>query len=460
MEEIQAARHVCLASRLVHNGGLRGPSIARAFEVAGEIFPPGRVQHKRPFQMTPDHDDIAAVQGIKAVSTIMRVIAETTGMRWVCVAKVTADHWTLCAVHDSLEFGLGPGDRLAIEDTFCDRVRRTGQGVVIDAVTDSEEFRDHLVPKMFGFQSYFSLPVLRSDGSFFGTLCGLDPLPAKVSDPKVLDMIGLFAEMLSSQIDVDARLREAQEALEAERETVDLREQFIAVLGHDIRTPLSSIMTGAEIVAARSGDEGVLDVARRIKRSAARIATLIDDVMDFARGKLGGGLHLSPRAVADLGAVLAHVVAEARGAYPDSQIACRVAIGDPVFCDSARLAQLLSNLLVNAIVHGDSGEEVAVEAIGTNGGLRLSVSNYGPPIPPETAGRLFQPFRRGQENREPGGLGLGLYIASEIAKSHGGELRVDSTANRTVFTLTLPEQCPMQGKGKGEALSVALQSRA
>ena len=386
----------------------------------------------------------------------MRVIAETTGMRWVCVAKVTAEHWTLCAVHDSLEFGLGPGDRLAIDDTFCDRVRRTSQGVVIDSVSESEEFRDHPIPKMFGFQSYFSLPVLCSDGSFFGTLCGLDPVSAKVSDPKVLDMIGLFAEMLSGQIDADARLRDAEMALEAERETVDLREQFIAVLGHDIRTPLSSIMTGAEIVAARSSDEGMLDVARRIKRSAARIATLIDDVMDFARGKLGGGLHVSARAASDLGAALAHVVAEMRGAYPGREIASRISIGQPVFCDPARIAQLLSNLLANAVVHGDSGAEVSVEAFGANGGLRISVSNYGPPIPPETAERLFQPFRRGQENREPGGLGLGLYIASEIAKSHGGELGVESADNRTVFTLILPEQCPIRGKADGDAPPIGL----
>lgn len=396
--------------------------------------------------MIEDHDDIAAVQSIKAVPTIMRVIAETTGMRWVCVAKVTADKWTLCAVHDQLEFGLAPGDELVIDDTFCALVRKTGAGVVIDSVADDPAYSDHSIPKMFGFQSYFSLPVSRADGSFFGTLCGLDPNPTSVSAPKVLDMLKLFAELLSGQLDADLRLRVAQTALEAERETVDLREQFIAVLGHDIRTPLSSIMTGAEIVAATSKDDRTLDTAQRIKRSAARIATLIDDVMDFARGKLGGGIPVSPRAAADLGTALGHVVAELRGAYPRAVINSRIELRDAVFCDPARVAQLLSNLLVNAIVHGREGAEIRVDASGSNGGMRLSVENFGPPIPAETAERLFQPFRRGKGNREPGGLGLGLYIACEIAKSHEGELRVESADDRTVFTLVLPQRCTLAAR--------------
>ena len=162
--------------------------------------------------------------------------------------------------------------------------------------------------------------------------------------------------------------------------------------------------------------------------------------MDFAKGKLGGGLHVSPREAPGLGAALVHVIAELREAYPKSAVASRVEIRDSVFCDPARVCQLFSNLLVNAIVHGQRGTLISAEAIGSNGGLRLSVSNFGQPIPPETAARLFMPFRRGQENREPGGLGLGLYIAREIAKSHDGELGVESVGDRTVFTLVLPER--------------------
>lgn len=392
-------------------------------------------------QMTEDHDDIAAVQSLKSVPTIMRVISDTTGMRWVGIAKVTGETWTLCAAHDRLDFGLSPGDRLPVKDTLCDRVRCDEAPIVIGCVSDHPVYRHHHVPEMYGFESYFSLPVSRADGTFFGTLCGFDPDRAAISDAKIVDMLGLFADLLSGQLDADSRLREARRALDASRENVDLREQFIAVLGHDIRTPLSSIMTGAEIVAARSSDAATMDVAKRIKRSAARIATLIDDVMDFARGKLGGGLPVTQRATDDLGATLTHVVAELQGAYPRSDLSCDISIQDPVVCDRDRVAQLLSNLVVNAIVHGRDGAGIMVRASGSGGGLRVSVANHGDPIPAETAARLFQPFRRGQENREPGGLGLGLYIACEIAKSHDGQLHVESADDRTVFTLTLPQRC-------------------
>ena len=391
--------------------------------------------------MTEDYDDIAAVQSLKTVPALLRVISNITGMRWVGIAKVTGETWTLCAAHDCLGFGLAPGDRLPIKDTLCDRVRCDEASIVIDCVSDHPIYRHHHVPQTHGFESYFSLPVSRADGTFFGTLCGFDTDRSPISDPKFVDMLALFAELLSGQLDSDSRLREARSALDASRENVDLREQFIAVLGHDIRTPLSSIMTGAEIVAARSSDGSILDVAKRIKRSAARIATLIDDVMDFARGKLGGGLPITPGSADDLGATLAHVVAELQGAYPRSELACEIAIQDPVFCDRDRVAQLLSNLVVNAIVHGREGAGIAIRAAGSSGGLRLSVANHGDPIPSETAARLFQPFRRGQENREPGGLGLGLYIACEIAKSHDGELHVESADDRTVFTLVLPQRC-------------------
>ena len=219
--------------------------------------------------MTRDHDDIAAIQALPAVPAILRVIAETTGMRWVGIAKVAADEWTLCAVHDRLSFGLSPGDSLAVEDTFCRQVRDTGQEMAIDSVAGDTVFREHRIPKMFGFDSYFAFPVRRGDGTFFGTLCGLDPDPARISNSTVCEMIRLFAEMLSGRIDGDAELRDAHWALKAERENVELREQFIAVLGHDIRTPLSSIMAGSEILLARSQEDGTRDVAARVKRSAA-----------------------------------------------------------------------------------------------------------------------------------------------------------------------------------------------
>jgi signal transduction histidine kinase len=124
-------------------------------------------------------------------------------------------------------------------------------------------------------------------------------------------------------------------------------------------------------------------------------------------------------------------------AWPDRPIASRVQFDGPVRCDTRRVAQLLTNLLVNACTHGDGGP-VRVEASGLGGALAIAVSNTGQAIPAATQRRLFQPFTRAEDRPERAGLGLGLYIASEIAKAHGGSLDVASDDAETRFTFTVP----------------------
>jgi signal transduction histidine kinase len=388
--------------------------------------------------MTPQlAQDISAVQAISAVPTILRVIAETTGLRWLCVSRVTEEAWTMCAVRDELGFGLAPGDGIPIDDTFCKQVRRHNVAVVIDDVSNDPVYVDHPIPRQFGFASYFSLPVYRSDGSFFGTLCGLDTKPALLRQAKTLDMLKLFAELLSGQIEAELRLGDAERALAQERETAELREQFIAVLGHDLRTPLSSMLAGADIIEHLSRDEKISVVASRIQRSGRRMAGLVEDVLDFTRGKMGGVLPVTRAAAGDLAGALEHVLAELRAAYEGSVIEADIAFDGAVFCDAARIAQLLSNLTVNAILHGSAGAPVRVVARGGGERLRIAVSNAGPAIAPETVARLFRPFWRAAQSSHAGGLGLGLYIASEIARSHEGSLGVACADGQTVFTLTV-----------------------
>lgn len=384
-----------------------------------------------------DHD-IQAVQSLTAVPTIMQVIAHTTGLRWICVSRVTPDAWTMCAVRDELNFGLAPGDEIAIADTFCDQVRRTDTGVVIDEVSNDALYHDHPIPKKFGFESYFSLPIYRKDGQFFGTLCGLDPGRASLRSAATLNTLKLFAELLSSQIETESVLADTRAALAHERDIAELREQFIAILGHDLRTPLSSIMTGAQVIDRLTTDERILRVSARMTRSGQRIASLIDSVLDFTRSKMDGALAAERRWETDLHGTLNHVVAELAGAHPHRQLEARLVVDGRVFCDLRRIGQVASNLIVNALVHGSADAPVVVAATITDGALCLTVSNAGTPIPAAVMDRLFQPFWRGERSSKADGLGLGLYIASEIARAHQGTLVVDSTAARTVFTLTIP----------------------
>lgn len=119
--------------------------------------------------------DVADIQRIPEVETILAELCERTGMGFAAVARVTADRWVACQVLDKIEFGLSPGEELAIKTTICDEIRASGQGVYIDDVDADPEWRRHHTPALYGFRSYISWPILRGDGSFFGTLCAVDP---------------------------------------------------------------------------------------------------------------------------------------------------------------------------------------------------------------------------------------------------------------------------------------------
>lgn len=226
---------------------------------------------------------------------------------------------------------------------------------------------------------------------------------------------------------------------EAERENSHLREQFIAVLGHDLRNPIASISSGISLLANRERiSEKGQAILKLMQGSVNRASDLIDNVLDFARGRLGGGITLTRNADAALTPVLEQVVDELALVSPGQVIIAEFAIEEPIDCDRTRIAQLLSNLLGNALTHGAAGEPVIVN--GKSGGDRLSISvaNGGEPIGEAAKEKLFQPFFRGDHRPSQMGLGLGLHIASEIAKAHGGMLTVESDKIKTCFTFSMP----------------------
>ena len=154
--------------------------------------------------------DMADVQAISFVPRILRAITEITGMRFTCIARVTDASWTLCAVYDAAGFGLIPGNELPIDTTFCKSVRASGQPVVFDSASASDIYCEHPSPKLYGFDSYASLPLYWANGEFFGTLCALDPLPATPSNPATLATLKLFAELISNQLHSEAQLQESK----------------------------------------------------------------------------------------------------------------------------------------------------------------------------------------------------------------------------------------------------------
>ena len=192
-------------------------------------------------------EDVEAVGRIDAVPQILEVICRATGMGFAAVARVTEDRWVACAVRDEIAFGIEPGGELPLETTICHEIRQSGRPVVIDHVAQDDAFRDHRTPKLYGFQSYISTPIVFR-GEFFGTLCAIDPRPARLNTPEVVGMFRLFAELIAQHLGSQQQLAESEAALLSERQALELREQFIAVLGHDLRNPLAAIQGASRLL--------------------------------------------------------------------------------------------------------------------------------------------------------------------------------------------------------------------
>ena len=381
---------------------------------------------------------VSEIQAIESVPRVLETVAALTGMRFVCIAHVTPGCWMACAVHDRLGLGVRPGATVDLDLTLCQEVLESHQPVVIDCVPDSARYRDHPAPRAFGYQSYFSIPIFRPDGAYFGTLCGLDYAPARLSEGPLVPAITLFAELVSRQLETERSLRDAQRALFTERETAELREQFIAVLGHDLRTPLTSILGRVDLLARHNQDPVTDHALERIRRSALRIDTLVDDVVDFTRGRMGSGMALDLRLHEGVETVLEQAIDELRGAYPQARVDSTIAPGLQLRCDPQRLAQMLSNLVRNALTHGDPMRPVEVRAGIADGLFVLAVSNHGPHLDAAAVKQLFKPYWRAVSRVGDDGLGLGLYIVDQIARAHGGAIGVQSSQERTTFTFSMP----------------------
>ncbi len=236
---------------------------------------------------------------------------------------------------------------------------------------------------------------------------------------------GVVCEWIGMMTDVSERVRIEEE-----------REQFIAILGHDLRNPLSAIALGAELLV--ESPEPYARTGGQIARSARRMEIMIRDVMDFSRGRLGGGIPVM-LGDCDLTVICREVVSEMTAAYPrrDIQFASEGVVRGQ--CDTDRMEQVVSNLIGNAITHGSDPIVVRVRDAGDE--MELIVESSGPPISETSMARMFEPYSRGIRLYPKGeiapGLGLGLYIVSEIVRAHGGTIAVTSGV-RTAFTVRYP----------------------
>lgn len=222
------------------------------------------------------------------------------------------------------------------------------------------------------------------------------------------------------------------------------KDEFIAILGHDLRNPLNAIlMTAAKHGMEPAASDTCRELARRISRSAERMNRLINQVVDLAASRLGAGIPITPKPV-DMERLCRVPIEEMKAIHPHASVSLHVEGDMTGEWDADRVVQVIANLIGNAIKHGAHGlqESIRVSLRGDDTAVVLQVHNSGDPIPPSKLPHLFEPFTRGEHRRE--GLGLGLYIVQQIVQAHGGTIGVESShAAGTTFTVRWPRHHPM-----------------
>jgi len=250
--------------------------------------------------------------------------------------------------------------------------------------------------------------------------------PLKEADGKIVGFVGAGLDVTEE--------KKAQRGL---ADALAFRERMMGVLGHDLRNPLSAICAISGVLLQRDLPDRVREGLHRIDLSARRMAEMIETLLDFTQTRFQGSLPVE-RQPMDLARVTRDVVEEIRASHSGRDI--RLVTPEMLHgeWDPARVAQVVSNLVANALTHGATDAAVEVSLSEGDGEAVLLVSNQGPPIPGDLLPRIFEPLHRGTSNgHSERSLGLGLYIVREIVKAHGGSIGVESNSAATAFTVRL-----------------------
>jgi PAS domain S-box-containing protein len=231
--------------------------------------------------------------------------------------------------------------------------------------------------------------------------------------------------------------------ISARRNAETEREQMVGVLSHDLRTPLTAVAVSAgTLLRGDNLSANQRKAATRVVSSAERMRRMINDLLDVTQSRLGGGLAINRRQV-ELAGFVRQVLEEIRVVHPGRTVDLQAPEACPGSFDADRVAQMLGNLVGNALAHGSADAPVEVKLDCGPQDAILEVSNQGPTIPPELMQVIWEPFRRGraaEEGKKSGGLGLGLYIVREIVRAHGGTASVTSEGGQTTFSVSLPRR--------------------
>lgn len=340
--------------------------------------------------------------------------------------------------------GARPGaEALArLRNTPAFTAAKTGRSLRLDdlhAVSHADRPLRLSLPRGRTAAACLAAPVCAPRGRIFGVMFFLHAEPGHFTaeHERLVESLAAQAAVMLENTELRQLEREAHARTDAEN---TLLETFVGVASHDLRNPLNVILLNATLVERSEGaGAGLKQAAERIKRSGLRALRLVHDLLDFTQVRLGKGMPVEPVA-ADVHATVRPLIEEFRLAHPERTFVVD-AEGDALaIVDPHRISQMMSNLITNAVVHGEPGTPVTVRVQGEAAFVRLTVHNEGPPISEELLGELFRPLRRGTDRRRAaeGSIGLGLFIVEQIVQAHRGQIEVSSVASGTTFTVRLP----------------------
>ena len=422
--------------------------------------------------------DIDDIGSIPIISTLLNVICQTTNMGFAAVARVTDDHWVTCSVRDDFNFGLKPGDELEIKTTICNEIRQNEMAVTIDHVDEDPQFYDHHTPKHYGFQSYISVPIIRRDGTFFGTLCAIDPEPHVVSSPMVTGMFSLFADLISFHLfaiqvakDNTAKSEEDRaykdgvekeakdrnlELVKKNNELVLLNkelESFAYISSHDLQEPLRKIQTISSILIDTENDNLSTkgkDYFKRMQDAARRMQTLINDLLAYSRTNIASTIFEEQNLADTFNEVLLDLTEEIE------QTHATIVMGDmcTVSIIPFQFRQLIYNLVGNALKFKSPerplkieitsriapGNTLNLDKLSTNlNYCHIRIADNGIGFDPQYSSKIFEVFQRLHDRSSFEGTGIGLAIVKKIIDNHQGTITATGQlGNGAQFDIYIP----------------------
>src|SRR6202051_20629 len=205
---------------------------------------------------------VAAIGRIDAVPTLLAVLCETTGMRFAAVARVTGKIWTACAVQDDIQLGVRAGGQLALRTNLAFESQASRTPIVVEHASTDPRYRSNADPRIYQIESYISVPIFLPSGRYFGNLCALDPRPIKAAGPHILSMFNRFSALIAAELENQLQREQEQIAL---LDASELREQFIAILGHDLRNPLQAAYASSDRLQRKLTDPALLFIASGVQ---------------------------------------------------------------------------------------------------------------------------------------------------------------------------------------------------